>query len=205
MARMLFPPEVPVSIPISSGLFSPKGSFLIVLCLCHPLVDWNNAEFVTVWRRHRKLTSPAFAEANNRLVWETTLQCTKAMTTSWIQSNELGQRNIQQLRDAAMDLSLEVIGIAALGQNVGWVKDDSERSDRTLPGGHTMAFAASLKHVCANIVPIVRLLSPFVRFIKCMTSLFSFGLQMLTCVQSFFLSRLQIGETSRLTKTGVTT
>lgn len=107
-----------------------------------------------MWRRHRKLTSPAFTERNNQLVWKATLEKSKAMLQGWVKP-EAVQQSIQQVRKDTMRLSLEVIGRAGLGQDMEWSEDLSRSDEKGIPNGHTMSFTSSLQYICLHVITIV--------------------------------------------------
>jgi hypothetical protein len=109
------------------------------------------------WRHHRKLTSPAFSEKNNQLVWTETLDRTETMLGSWLGPDGRGKTTHEVDRDTKR-LSLEVIGRAGLGQRLEWPKSMGEYGmpDReTLPDGHTMSFTAAFHYITKNIVPVM--------------------------------------------------
>jgi hypothetical protein len=110
-----------------------------------------------MWRRHRKLTSPAFTERNNQLVWKATLDRSQAMLSSWVQP-DTSRRTIQQVRDDTMRLSLEVIGRAGLGQEMEWSEDTRESEEKGFSNGHTMSFTSSLQYMCLHVITIVTVL-----------------------------------------------
>ena len=111
-----------------------------------------------MWRRHRKLTSPAFTEKNNRLVWKETLAQTQAVLASWLGPNGMGG-TIRQVASDSMRLSLNVIGHAGLGQKMEWPKATEDRvSEReNLPETHTMSFTSALQHLLHNLLYIMLL------------------------------------------------
>lgn len=67
------------------------------------------------WRHHRKLTSPAFSEKNNKLVWTETLGRSQIMVSSWTSGES---STITQVARDTMRLSLEIIGRAGMGQQM---------------------------------------------------------------------------------------
>jgi len=110
-----------------------------------------------IWRRHRKLTSPAFTEKNNRLVWKETLAPAQIVLASWLGSDGRG-RTIRQVASDSMRLSLNVIGHAGLGQKMEWPKatESAEVSGReNLPETHTMSFTYALQYLMHNLLYIM--------------------------------------------------
>ena len=109
------------------------------------------------WRYHRRLTSPAFSEKNNQLVWTETIDRTKAMLGSWLGPDGRG-KTIHEVDRDTKRLSLEVIGRAGLGQRMEWPKsmgEDGMLDQEILPEGHTMGFTAAFHYITKNIVPVM--------------------------------------------------
>lgn len=113
------------------------------------------------WRHHRRLTSPAFCETNNQLVWRETITRTEAMLASLLGRYE-SSKTVEHLANDVMRLSLEIIGTAALGQKILWpnaVEDGEEPETRHLKAGHTMTYSASLGYITTNMIFMAAALS----------------------------------------------
>ncbi|KAL5327881.1 hypothetical protein ACEPPN_005587 [Leptodophora sp. 'Broadleaf-Isolate-01'] len=108
----------------------------------------------TAWRHHRKLTSPAFSEKNNQLVWKETLDLSQTMVASWAGTGK--SRTTTQVAPDTMRFSLEIIGRAGLGQQMDW--DDGDDS-QALPMGHTMSFSSSFQFIALNILALVSVMA----------------------------------------------
>jgi hypothetical protein len=109
------------------------------------------------WRHHRRLTSPAFSEKNNRLVWNETLTQTQAVLASWLGPDGRG-KTIRQVAGDSMRLSLNVISRAGLGQKMEWPEAAAggELSGRgNLPEGHKMSFTYALQFLMHNVLYIM--------------------------------------------------
>ncbi|KAK0102622.1 hypothetical protein ONS95_006229 [Cadophora gregata] len=106
------------------------------------------------WRYHRKLTSPAFSEKNNQLVWKETLDLSQAMVSSWCGAGT--SRTTTQVAPDTMRLSLEIIGRAGLGQQMDW---DDGNDSQALPMGHTMSFSSSFQFIAHNILALVTVMA----------------------------------------------
>jgi cytochrome P450 len=119
------------------------------------------------WRYHRKLTSPAFSERNNQLVWKETLKKSKRMLEKLL--GPKGEpKTVKNLRDNTMRLSLEVLGRAGLGQKLEWPAESGGNAD-------PKSFASSLEYVSFHIVTIMVLIAVFPKWFlsKCrVTELF---------------------------------
>ncbi|KAL2060710.1 hypothetical protein VTL71DRAFT_9351 [Oculimacula yallundae] len=102
------------------------------------------------WRHHRKMTSPAFSENNNKLVWKETLDLSKTMVTSWVGTGK--SKTTAQVAPDTMRLSLEIIGRAGLGQQIDWDEGDDSQA---LPLGYTMSFSSSFQFIAHNILALV--------------------------------------------------
>lgn len=115
------------------------------------------------WRYHRKLTSPAFSEINNKLVWKETLDLSQTMVTKWAGTGM--SKTTAQVAPDTMRLSLEIIGRAGLGQQMEWDEGDDSQA---LPMGHTMSFSSSFQFIALNILALVGVMSlPFRLASKC--------------------------------------
>jgi cytochrome P450 len=105
------------------------------------------------WRYHRKLTSPAFSEKNNQLVWKETLHQSKMMLARLL-GPQGEPKTVNHLADHTMRLSLEVLGRAGLGQKLEW---PAENGDPAQP----VSFTSSLEYVSLHIVTIMVLIGIF--------------------------------------------
>lgn len=102
------------------------------------------------WRYHRKLTSPAFSENNNRLVWEETLDQCQAMLASWTEN----AGKVKMIHGHALRLSLNVISRAGLGRKISWTERTEDKGNRIkgdVPSGHNMSFTYSLRYLLDHI------------------------------------------------------
>lgn len=115
------------------------------------------------WRHQRRFTSPAFSEHNNQLVWRETIERTQAMLASLL-GRGTSSKTINHFADDVMNLSLEIIGNAALGQKVVWpnAPEDFEDPDTEhLKPGHTMTYSASLRYITSNMILMATAMSTF--------------------------------------------
>lgn len=113
------------------------------------------------WRHHRRLTSPAFSEHNNQLVWRETINRTQAMLASLL-GRYTTSKTVDHLADDVMRLSLEIIGNAALGQKICWpnsAEDGEEPETQHLKAGHTMTYSASLGYITTNMISMAAAMS----------------------------------------------
>ncbi|KAH7327324.1 cytochrome P450 [Rhexocercosporidium sp. MPI-PUGE-AT-0058] len=106
------------------------------------------------WRHHRKMTSPAFSEKNNQLVWKETLDLSQTMVATWAGTGK--SRTTTQVAPDTMRLSLEIIGRAGLGQQMDWDEGDDSQA---LPLGHTMSFSSSFQFIALNILALVTVMA----------------------------------------------
>jgi hypothetical protein len=117
-----------------------------------------------VWRKHRAITSAAFTEKNNKLVWKETLEITQSkLASSWGASDD-GSKTIRTVAGDAMKLSLEVIGRAGLGKRIDWPTStkDVEESE-ALASGHALTFTQALQFVLTHIFYIIAVPMWFLR------------------------------------------
>jgi cytochrome P450 len=117
------------------------------------------------WKRHRRLVAPAISERNNQLVWEETIRQTRALVRAWA---DVEGKIITTAQRDTMSLSLNVIGRAGFGRDMGLVMNESEKigirtgmsttsegKSNALPEGHSMTFVNSLGHLLDNILSVV--------------------------------------------------
>src|SRR3569833_134372 len=129
----------------------PKPTFL------YKNVDIFGKNVVTTegaaWRRHRKLVAPAFGEKNNRLVWAETIRQTRALLEAWSWG---GAEPVKMAHRDCMKLSLNVIGKAGFGRDMGLATDVASQTAAIEPqDNHVMTFVDSLSCLLKNIFPIV--------------------------------------------------
>jgi cytochrome P450 len=84
------------------------------------------------WRRHRKVTSPAFSERNNVLVFQETTRVVLNLFQMWKEQGKGDMITIPDMTDITFEVVLQVIASAAFGYNITW-KDEGE-----VPEGHKM-------------------------------------------------------------------
>ncbi|KAF8494809.1 cytochrome P450 [Gautieria morchelliformis] len=96
------------------------------------------------WKRHRKVTAPAFTERNNKLVWDEAVRATVGMFDSW--GTDKSEVVIDHGATITLQLALLVIGAAGFGQRLSWGED------KEIPPGHRMTFRAALHTVSSHIL-----------------------------------------------------
>ncbi|KAK7687284.1 hypothetical protein QCA50_009789 [Cerrena zonata] len=91
------------------------------------------------WKRYRKVSAPAFTEANNKLVWTESIRVMEDLfQTVW------GDRKEIMYDDAlymTVPATLLVIGAAGFGRCIRW------NDELVLPAGHKMTFKDALSTV----------------------------------------------------------
>ncbi|PCH40705.1 cytochrome P450 [Wolfiporia cocos MD-104 SS10] len=96
------------------------------------------------WKRHRKVTAPAFTERNMRLVWDVTTKSFEELCeVVWNGLNEIAVDNIA---DITVNMMILVIGNAAFGQEMSWVDRN------TLPAGHAIKLKDAMSVVARDIL-----------------------------------------------------
>ncbi|KAF4633652.1 hypothetical protein G7Y89_g4461 [Cudoniella acicularis] len=110
-----------------------------------------------IWRHHRKITSPAFSERNNHLVWKETLDRTQAMLASFVGAD--GQfRTVEHIARDTTRLSLEVMGRACLGEKLEWpsnIVGNNRQLGESCSDTVSQSFTSSLEYVALHIVSIM--------------------------------------------------
>lgn len=114
-----------------------------------------------VWRRHRKMTSSAFGEGNNKLVWSETIRVTLRLLEGWKAKKNGKVENVTSLLGDTMRLSLDVFGKAGFGRqlDVPGTEENQALHDEDgttgLENGHEMTFVESLEVVLKKIFLIM--------------------------------------------------
>ncbi|QIW99633.1 hypothetical protein AMS68_005151 [Peltaster fructicola] len=109
----------------------------------------------SIWRHHRKITSPPFTEKNNKMVWLESLQQAQSMMAGWIGPNEKTSQALTDVSEGAMRLSLHVISRAGFGVGLLW---PHEETTTVVPKGHTLTYKDALSNLLHNL--LVVLLTP---------------------------------------------
>jgi len=99
---------------------------------------------------HRKLTSPAFSEKNNHLVWQASLSETQQMMESFLGPSGKFQ-TVERIANNTQQLSLKVLGQAGLGEKL----ELSNHADSALSSSDGRSFSHSLDYVMKNVVRIM--------------------------------------------------
>lgn len=103
------------------------------------------------WRRHRKVTAPAFKEANSKLVWNATRKQADGVVRKWAGAGEI---NLSSLREDMEKTAMHVLMSAAFGKEY-----EFETGLKAVEPGHEISFAQAM-HTCVgsiavSVVPIV--------------------------------------------------
>lgn len=111
----------------------------------------------SIWRHHRKITSPPFTEKNNHQVWLESLHQGKSMLTSWIKDGTESKTRVSDVGADTMRLSLHVISRAGFGVRLLWPHEELEQSGQagTIPEGHTMTYKDALSTLLENILSVM--------------------------------------------------
>ncbi|KAK6378961.1 putative P450 monooxygenase [Exophiala oligosperma] len=120
----------------------------------------------SMWRQHRKATSPPFTEKNNHLVWAESIDLANAMLSSWVGPDGKGGQTVDRVMDDTMRLSLYVISRAGFGRKLEWPSADAkadidinyndaskiqnQKDDRD--GGHSMSYTYAIHCLLDNIL-----------------------------------------------------
>lgn len=111
----------------------------------------------SVWRHHRKITSPPFTEKNNIFVFKESLREAQAMLSTWTGLDGKQSPTISTVAEDTMRLSLHVISRAGFGVRLLWPHEeamdgDSATSSNKIPPGHSMAYKEALGTLLHNII-----------------------------------------------------
>lgn len=107
------------------------------------------------WQRHRKVTAPAFKEANSKLVWKASLAQADGVASKWSSISKANSTSgngvtLGQLREDTSVVAMHVLSYAAMGKeySFGHGVEDVEP-------GHEMSYAAAMKTVVSNLSPML--------------------------------------------------
>ncbi|KAG8629416.1 hypothetical protein KVT40_003281 [Elsinoe batatas] len=108
----------------------------------------------SIWRHHRKITSPPFTEKNNHMVWQESLHQAQSMIAAWFQDGKVESKPVIDVSGAAMRLSLHVISKAGFGVRLYWPHEEQQLKGKVgeIPEGHTMTYKDALSTLLGNIV-----------------------------------------------------
>ncbi|GAB7346615.1 hypothetical protein MBLNU459_g1755t1 [Dothideomycetes sp. NU459] len=111
----------------------------------------------SIWRHHRKITSPPFTEKNNYQVWLESLHQGESMLTSWIKQGKESVARVPDVGADTMRLSLHVISRAGFGVRLLWPHEELEQGGKAgvIPEGHTMTYKDALSTLLENILAVM--------------------------------------------------
>ncbi|KAI4715343.1 cytochrome P450 [Aureobasidium sp. EXF-10727] len=112
----------------------------------------------SIWRHHRKITSPPFTEKNNHLVWQESLHQAQSMMASFI-DEKAEKGTVPDIAAATMRLSLHIISRAGFGRRLLWPHEELEENGQAgvVPEGHTMTYKDALSTLLENIIAVMLL------------------------------------------------
>ena len=108
----------------------------------------------SIWRHHRKITSPPFTEKNNHLVWQESLHQAQGLVASFLDKD-----SEKDIAAATMRLSLHVISLAGFGRRILWPHEELKENGKVgvVPEGHTMTYKDALSTLLHNIIAVMLL------------------------------------------------
>jgi cytochrome P450 len=98
------------------------------------------------WPRHRKVTAPAFKEANSRLVWQATLKQVDSVLGKWMAEGDITLRG---LRGDTEKIAMHVLMSAAFGKEY-----DFDTGVEVVEPGHVVSFGEAM-HTCIGALAIM--------------------------------------------------
>ncbi|KZT39759.1 cytochrome P450 [Sistotremastrum suecicum HHB10207 ss-3] len=102
------------------------------------------------WKRHRKISAPAFSERNNRLVFDAAVTIMDDLYANvWGVKESV---DVDHCLDLTLPIALMVLSVAGFGKNMSWAEDGLPSPGRKLP------FTKSLAIVSRDI--IIKVLAP---------------------------------------------
>ena len=121
----------------------------------------------TLWRMHRKVTSPSFNEKNSALVFRDAIEQAQGMTDHWLRTQKDG--SFYSVEHDTMLMALHIISYAGFGLRLVWPGQplpayaDSKMARYASfepPAGHNLTFAETIGGVLHHL--LVLLLTPSV-------------------------------------------
>jgi len=112
-----------------------------------------------MWRQHRKITAPPFAEKNNQLVWRESLKQAQSLMHCIMGKSVHRSNTVYNLAESTMRLSLHIISYAGFGVKSYWPHEETEEAKRSrvIPTGHTMSYQNALVTVLNNLLQAILL------------------------------------------------
>jgi len=105
------------------------------------------------WKKHRRISQPAFSERNIRLVWKAGTDVIEQMIEdSWDSKEEV---RIGHALDITLQIALMVLSVAAFGKPIYWKSSFSssgKSTPETLSKGHQMPFTQSIYIVSTHLI-----------------------------------------------------
>ncbi|EKM51238.1 uncharacterized protein PHACADRAFT_263271 [Phanerochaete carnosa HHB-10118-sp] len=96
------------------------------------------------WKRHRKVSAPAFSEPNNRLVWTETVKIMMDLFENlWGSREEIAVDHV--VDSITLPVALFVISVAGFGRQVSW------QSDLVPSPGHKLSFKDALHVISVDM------------------------------------------------------
>ncbi|KAJ2913373.1 hypothetical protein MD484_g7050, partial [Candolleomyces efflorescens] len=95
------------------------------------------------WKKYKKIVGPAFSEANNKLIWSTSVKVMLDLFDDvWGEQQTI---DVGHGADLTLAITLLVLGSGVFGMETSW-------KDRTTPApGHTLGFQECLRIVSMNL------------------------------------------------------
>jgi hypothetical protein len=118
----------------------PVHMYEVVTCFGPNIVSAEGGQ----WKKFRKISAPAFAERNHKLVWDETIRVVMDML-----DNVWGDRSevvVDHCVDITLPIALYVIGAAGFGRRVTYTRD------LAIPPGHQMTFKDALHTIATNLI-----------------------------------------------------
>ncbi|KAI3614982.1 cytochrome p450 [Moniliophthora roreri] len=97
-----------------------------------------------LWKKYRKIASPAFSDRNNALVWNETVRIMLDLFNDVWGSREV--ITVDYALDITLTITLFAISAAGFGRSISW------QDDITVSAGHQMTFKEALHEVSTGII-----------------------------------------------------
>ncbi|KIH88595.1 cytochrome p450 monooxygenase [Sporothrix brasiliensis 5110] len=128
-----------------------------------------------VWRFHRKATSASFNEKNAAHTFAEAIHQAQGLVAKWNDTAQSDSPTIMTIEKDTMTLALNIIGYVGFGLRFTWpgqaLPADTHPRMRKYgsqepPSGHTMTFAASVEGALHNIIMLLLMPAPLLKFLS---------------------------------------
>ncbi|KAF9263883.1 cytochrome P450 [Marasmius fiardii PR-910] len=142
-----FPEEIDVTVASSAEITASRARFPKLVEDYEALLFFGSniiASEGEIWKKYRKIASPAFNDRNNKLVWDETVKIMIGLFDSLWLNQEAA--TVDDCIELTLPIALFVIGVAGFGRSISW------QDDVIIPAGHKLTFKEALSEVSEGVI-----------------------------------------------------